>query len=260
MLQPLHFTVRGQGTPIVFIHGFCESLEIWEDFTLPFELNYQVIKVDLPGHGQSKGLGYETSVDKMAFQVKETLDSLNIQKALLVGHSLGGYVTVAFADMFPERLLGFCFFHSSAFEDTPEKKENRNKTMDYVEKHGVDAFSIPFVPGLFFHKRRDELKISIDYATQIARKMVKEDVVNTIRAMRDRKNRATILEEAKFPVAFIVGNEDSAVPLNKSLEQCTLPFRSHALFLRETSHMGMFERKQECQTFLKGFFDSVDVL
>lgn len=257
-MEALNYTVKGQGMPIVFIHGFCESLQIWESFSPTFESNFQVIYIDLPGHGKSKGLGYETSVDKMAFQVKETLNSLNIKKALLVGHSLGGYVTIAFADMFPEMLLGICFFHSSAFEDTPEKKENRNKTMDYVEKHGVDAFSIPFVPGLFFHKHREQLKEHIDFATQIARKMNKEDIINTIRAMRDRKDRAHVLEEIQVPVAFIVGKEDSAVPLNKSLEQCALAPKSQVLFLGETSHMGMFERKTDCQTFLKGFLDAID--
>lgn len=256
-MEALNYTVKGQGMSVVFIHGFCESVQIWDSFIPFFESSFQVICIDLPGHGKSKSLGYETSIDKMAFQVKETLDSLNIKKALLVGHSLGGYVTIAFAHMFPERLLGICFFHSSVFEDTPEKKENRNKTIEYVEKHGVDAFSIPFVPGLFFHKRREQLKEQIDFATQIARKMNKEDIIHTIKAMRDRKDRAHVLEEIKVSVAFIVGKDDAAVPLNKSLEQCALPPMSQVLFLGETSHMGMFERKTECQTFLKGFFDSI---
>src|SRR4051812_676996 len=171
MKDLLNYTQEGNGKSIVFIHGFCESIEIWDYFKPDFVNEYQVTCLDLPGHGKSKGLGYETSIDKMAFQVRETLESLNIEQPILIGHSLGGYVSLAYAEMYPDKLSGCCLFHSSAFADAPEKKENRNKTMDYVEKHGVEAFSDPFVPALFFHKRREALREKIDFAIQIARKM-----------------------------------------------------------------------------------------
>ncbi len=191
----------------------------------------------------------------MASLVHKTLDHLKIEKPVIIGHSLGGYVTVAFAEMFPSSLSGFCFFHSSAFEDTPESKEKRIKTAEYVKNHGVDSFSIPFVPGLFFQKRREELKASIDFATEIARKMTVDNIVNTIYAMRDRKERIEFLKETSLPVAFIIGKEDTAVTIDKSLAQCHLPNRSSVLFLGQTAHMGMFEREIETALFLKGFIN-----
>lgn len=249
----LNYTREGQGKTIVFLHGFCESIQIWDFFKPYFIGGYEVVCLDLPGHGKSEGLGYETTIEKIAFQVNETLDSLQIAKPIIIGHSLGGYVGLAYAEMYPEKLAGLCLFHSSAFADAPEKKENRNKTIDYVEKHGVEAFSNPFVPNLFFHKRREILKEKIEYATQIARKMTVENIANATRAMRDRKETLEVLKESKVPIAFIVGKEDSAVTLNKSLEQCQLPSISHTLFLGETGHMGMFERPEECKSFLSGF-------
>ncbi len=250
----LHSIQEGKGKPVVFLHGFCESLHIWDFFCPAFIPHYSVIRVDLPGHGETEGLGYETSMEKMAFYLKETLDTLHIEKPVLIGHSLGGYVALAYAEMFGTDISGLCLFHSSAFEDSPEKKENRNKTIEFVEKHGVEAFTTPFVPGLFSHKRRDLFKDKIQFAIEIAQKMKKEDIVSSIAAMRDRKERLHVVEEIQVPVAFIVGKDDTAVPLDKSLEQCKLPQQSHVLFLGETAHMGMFEREKECQRFLLGFF------
>jgi pimeloyl-ACP methyl ester carboxylesterase len=249
----LHYTVQGKGKPVVFIHGFCETSEIWARFTPFFTPHFQVICVDLPGFGKSEGLGYETSMERMAFLLKETLDTANIEKPVLIGHSLGGYVALAYAEMFPESLAGFCLFHSTAFEDAPEKKENRNKTIEYVEKYGVDAFCNPFVPGLFFHKRRESLKPEIEETLVIARQTSLDSIVNTTKAMRDRKERIEVLENSTVPVAFIVGKDDTAVTFDKSLAQCHLPKQSQTLFLSETGHMGMFERPEECAKFLKGF-------
>ena len=251
----LHHTSTGKGKTIVFIHGFCESTEIWTSYAKHFEDSYNVVCIDLPGHGKSAGLGDKTTIDLMADLVHKTLTHLELDKPVIIGHSLGGYVTVAFAEKFPEALAGFCFFHSSAFEDTPETKEKRIKTAEYVKNHGVDSFSIPFVPGLFFQKRREELKTSIDFATEIARKMTTENIVNTIYAMRDRKERIEFLKETALPVAFIVGKEDTAVTIDKSLAQCHLPKQSSVLFLGQTAHMGMFEREKETVLFLKGFIN-----
>ncbi len=253
----LNFTSSGKGKTIVFLHGFCESSEIWEPFVQPFTKDYHIVCIDLSGHGKSIGLGTSTTIEGMAELVNKTIVSVTSDKFILVGHSLGGYVTIAYAEKFPETLAGFCFFHSSAYSDAPDKKENRNKTAEYVKKHGVEAFSNPFVPGLFFGRRKEELNESISFATKIALKMKAENIVNTILAMRDRKERINVLEETILPVAFIVGKDDTAVPFEKSLAQCHLPKQSSVLFLAQTGHMGMFERKIECTLFLKGFFDQV---
>ncbi|MBC7387742.1 MAG: alpha/beta hydrolase [Opitutaceae bacterium] len=253
----LNFTSKGKGKIVVFLHGFCESVEIWDHFVNSFTEEFQVVCIDLPGHGKSEALGENTYIENIADLVNETMLSITPDKFILVGHSLGGYVTLAYAEKYFQNLAGFCLFHSSAYEDAPDKKENRNKTAEYVKKHGVEAFSNPFVPALFYRGRKEELKDSIIYATKIALKMKSENIVNTIYAMRDRKDRITVLQETNLPVAFIVGKEDTGVPLEKSLAQCYLPQQSSVLFLAETGHMGMFERQIECSLFLKGFFGQV---
>jgi len=257
MSKLLAYSIEGIGNPIVFIHGFCETQEIWTDFRQSFNANFQTICVDLPGFGLSAPLEKECAIPEMAKCLKSTLDHLQLEKIVLVGHSLGGYVALSFTELFPENVAGICLFHSTAFEDTPEKKENRNKTIEYVKKHGVEAFCNPFVPGLFFHKRRTLLQNDIEKVLEIAKKTPLSVAVDTTLAMRDRKDQTTLLQNLKIPVGFIVGKEDSAVPLEKSLAQCHLAAESHVLFLAETGHMGMFEREKECALYLKRFCESI---
>lgn len=257
MTDTLAYVREGAGFPIVFVHGFCETKAIWQDFKHHFTPNFDVIRVDLPGFGESPSLGNGTSIENMAILLANTLNELQVQRPLLVGHSLGGYVILALAEQTPDLFSGLCIFHSTAFADPQEKKENRNKTIDYVEKHGVDAFCNPFVPGLFFHKRRAELKGKIDYVLQIARQTTLESIVRTTKAMRDRKDRTHVLESLQTPIAFIAGKEDTAVPVGKILEQCAVPKHSQVLFLSETGHMGMYERESESAKFLIGFAESL---
>lgn len=257
MASVLTYSSEGQGKPLVFIHGFCENKEIWHYFKNYFTRGYQVICIDLPGFGGSNGLGDGTTIENFAIKLHDTLHSIGIHQPILIGHSLGGYVALAYAELFPKEMAGMCLFHSTSYEDVPEKKENRNKTIDYVEKHGVDAFCNPFVPGLFFHKRREELKDQIQYVLQIARQTSLESIVLTTKAMRDRKDRAEVLVDCKVPVAFIIGKEDTAVTFEKSLSQCHLVAKSQALFLGDTGHMGMFEREKECADFLLGFIQGI---
>jgi pimeloyl-ACP methyl ester carboxylesterase len=257
MSHLLAYSIEGIGNPIVFIHGFCETKEIWTYFKKYFHPNFQTVCVDLPGFGDSPILEKECSIPAMARCLKKTIDNLHLEKIVLVGHSLGGYVALSYAELFPEKVAGICLFHSTAFEDTPEKKENRNKTIEYVKKHGVEAFCNPFVPGLFFHKRRALLKNDIEKVLQIAKKTQLSVVVDTTLAMRDRKDQTTLLQNMKIPVGFIVGKEDTAVPLERSLAQCHLADESHVLFLAETGHMGMFEREKECALFLRGICEGI---
>jgi len=257
MPKPVSYSIEGQGKTILFIHGFCETKEIWHYFKNYFTNSYQVLCIDLPGFGGSIGLEKNTSIEAMSGALHDTLQHLNIEKPVLVGHSLGGYVALAYAEQYPNDLAGICLFHSTAFEDASEKKENRNKTIEYVKNHGVDAFCNPFVPGLFFHKRRAELKSQIDFVLQMARKTSLSSILETTAAMRDRKERIGVLKNIKIPVSFIIGKEDTAVTFDKSIAQCHLAKNSQALFLAETGHMGMLEREQECADFLSGFLKDI---
>ena len=123
----LRFSDLGKGDPVVLIHGYLESLEIWNGFAEKLAKKYRVVSVDLPGHSESGIYSSMNTMAVMADSVKAVLDHLSIGRAAIIGHSMGGYATLALADIFPEMIVGFCLFHSHALPDTEEKKLNRDR-------------------------------------------------------------------------------------------------------------------------------------
>ncbi|WP_066839204.1 alpha/beta fold hydrolase [Rufibacter ruber] len=237
----LHYTVSGAGPALVFLHGFCESQEVWTDFVTPLANQFRIITLDLPGHGRSP-IPDDFTMEAQARQVHQTLQALHVEKCLLVGHSMGGYVSLAFAEKYPELLRGLCLFHSSALPDTPEKRENRDKTADFVRKHGVDKFMDSFVAPLFAAGNREANQAAIEKMQAIGKATPPESIVGCLQAMRDRADRTEVLKNAAYPVLFLAGKEDLAVPLEATLQQCHLPENCMTYFLGQVGHMGMFER------------------
>jgi pimeloyl-ACP methyl ester carboxylesterase len=119
----IHYSVTGNGFPVVLLHGYLESSEVWDGFVKRLSSRFKVISIDLPGHGLSSVYGEIHTMEFLATAVKELTDSLNLKKIFLTGHSLGGYVTLAFLEFFPEYLSGYCLFHSQPFADSEEAIE-----------------------------------------------------------------------------------------------------------------------------------------
>ncbi|SIQ59135.1 alpha/beta fold hydrolase [Pontibacter lucknowensis] len=257
MTKHATYTDQGSGDPIVFLHGFCESTAVWADFANPLQQKFRTVALDLPGFGDNTQGIADYSMESMADYVKQQLEQLNVKKCILVGHSMGGYVGMAFAERYSHMLSGLCLFHSSALPDTNEKKENRNKTIEFVEKHGVEKFMQSFIEPLFYSENRDRLRKEIALMKEIGTSTPQESVTKGLAAMRDRQDRTDVLAAAKFPVLFIFGKEDGAVPLDKALEQCHLPDNSMVYFLGKTGHMGMFERTYETRKALEKFAETI---
>lgn len=247
------FDSGGNNKPLVFLHGFCENKEIWHAFTKPLEQEYRVVLLDLPGHGSNTAPHEKYSMNNNADFVRDALQSLHINQCVLIGHSMGGYTAMAMAEKYPELLLGVVMFHSSALPDTEEKKENRNKTIDFIRRNGVEKFMDTFVAPLFYEGNRQSQQAAIQQLTQTGKQIALEAIIGTLEAMRDRPDRTSVLAAVDFPFLFIAGKQDAAVTLEQTLQQCHLPKISSTLFLDRTGHMGMFERPQETLAALRGF-------
>jgi pimeloyl-ACP methyl ester carboxylesterase len=189
----------------------------------------------------------------MADKINELLIHLGIEQCVIIGHSLGGYVSLAFAEKYEHKLKGLGLFHSTAFPDSAEKRKTRNKTIEFLEKHGVEAFASSFVPPLFYPPNRELLKAAIQRQIEIVCSTAKESIIAAVKAMRDRKSRIDVLKKIKAPVLFIIGEEDTSVPLDASLEQAALPAKSVKHILSGAAHMGMFERKDETLKIVEDF-------
>lgn len=251
-MNPIQYKIRGRGPAVVFLHGFCESSAMWHDFLMPFEENHTLITVDLPGFGNSQELELH-GMEDMAQSISKALVQEKIEKFTLVGHSLGGYVALSMAEQFPASLSGLVLFHSTALEDSEEKKAARDRSLDFIQQYDTEAFIRPFVPPLFYSKNRERCKSAIDLLIDQGLGISKSAISKTLLGMKNRKNRCHVLKAARYPVLSIVGKQDAAVPLDNSLQFCHLAPQSHALFLEDVAHMGMFESKEITQQALQSF-------
>lgn len=252
-MSSLFFHEEGSGPPLVFLHGFCETHEIWQDFVKPLSTHFRVIIPDLPGFGKSEILPDAFTIDQVGNAVATWLTKNRVSKSVLIGHSLGGYVTLSIAEHHPQLLEGFGLFHSTAFEDSQEKKENRNKVIEFVSKHGVQPFIDTFVPGLFF----DKLSPAIPDVHKIASQTKSEALIGYSKAMRDRPDRSFVLSKNKTPKLLIAGSEDTLVPVTISRQMAKMSQNCSFFELRDTAHMGFFEAKIECQLITKRFADQI---
>jgi pimeloyl-ACP methyl ester carboxylesterase len=249
----IHYKVSGKGKPVVFLHGFGEDGNIWNELIKDFENDYHLIVPDIPGSGLSEILdGENISIDDYADAVKAILDTAKIKKCSIIGHSMGGYITLAFAEKYPELLDRFGLFHSSAFADDDSKKQTRLKAIDFIKANGAYAFLKASIPNLFADKKYNK---EIEEIIEKGRKFTPEALIQYYEAMINRPDRTAVLKKFDKPILFIIGEKDNAIPLQSSLQQCYLPSISHVNIL-EAGHMGMIEQAETCKIILRSFINT----
>lgn len=252
----LNYTDTGHGKVIIFIHGFCESLNIWQQFEEEFSKFCRVICIDLPGYGGSRLEEEIISIDWFADQVVALTKELSIDKFCVVGHSLGGYVSLAIAEKYPQKLENLVLFHSTAYADTPVKKENRDKAADFILRNGLAKYMDSFVEPLFASANREKCKTDIQKLMADGKRSDQEAVIQTIQAMKERPDRTHVLAGFLKPILMIIGEDDIAVPLADSQKQVELNATIQSIILQNCGHMGMYEKPTTCITRLKEFYFS----
>lgn len=250
--KKIAYSVFGNGFPIVFVHGFCEDRSMWKKFIKPFTEKHSVITIDIGGFGETE-LPNEPTIHAMAQQVNAVLAAEQIERCILVGHSMGGYVSLAFAQQYGDKLQGLCMFHTHPFGDTAEKKINRDKGIEFVKTHGSEKYVRSMLPMLFAPFFRVEFKMVVQELIFAAQKFNADTIINGLQAMKNRKNNADVLEKIDCPVQFIIGKKDVSVSWQQSLRQAALPRVADIRIFENVGHMGMFEAKEETQQALLEF-------
>jgi pimeloyl-ACP methyl ester carboxylesterase len=249
----LAFDAYYSGAPVVFLHGFCESKTIWADFIPLLSPSCRYLALDMPGFGESHNHSQFHSIEAMAEAVYAFWKEQQLEKALWVCHSLGGYVALALAEAHPEAMAGLCLFHSTAYPDSEERKNSRNKTANFIRSKGLNAFLENFVPSLFYKGRREVLAVEQRQVLEITSQTPQETAAVASLAMRDRPNRTHVLSQAAYPIMFIMGKEDELAVLENNKPQFFLPQKATIHLLAETGHMGMYERPKETALMVNGF-------
>ncbi len=250
--KKIHFSDSGKGKTIVFLHGFTESSEIWKPFAELMKKRFRVVTIDLPGHGKSDCVAGVHTMDLMAEAVHTVLGKIRVKPFLLVGHSMGGFVSLAFAKKYPELVRGLCLFHSHAFADTPEAARNRDRTIELVRQNKFE-FVAQFIPSLFAPQFHDPLRKQISKMVKRASGMAPEGIIAALEGMKIREDMTEFLKQLQIPALFIIGGKDPRAPIERMWEHITLPVHAEVLFLNQIAHMGYLEAPAETLDILWAF-------
>jgi pimeloyl-ACP methyl ester carboxylesterase len=249
--KELHYQVIGQGAPVMLVHGFGEDGRIWEYVSGHLEPHYALILPDLPGSGQSECLeanepsddaSSSPSLEDLASALKSILDAEGHSSCTMIGHSMGGYITLSFERLFPGFLNGLGLFHSTADPDTDEKKETRRKGIRFIREHGTALFLRQSIPNLFAEGFRREHPEEVELLISRGNGFSGQALIQYYRAMIQRADHKGVLEGYPKPVLYIIGEEDKTVHLQDVLFQSHLPAISHVYIWEGVAHMGMRER------------------
>ena len=254
----IHYKIYGKGFPVLLIHGFAEDSNIWNNQVQSLKDRYQLIVPDLPGSGISALISKEhIGIEEYAEAIRQILLQEKIEKLIMIGHSMGGYITLAFAEKYPELLSAFGLFHSSAYADDDAKIETRKKAIGFIRKNGAEAFLKTSIPGLFYEQQENSLEVQQHLKqledARLAHPFSAEALIQYYEAMIARPNRTILLRETPLPVMFILGEHDKAVPFKHGLEQTHLPQHTYINILRNSAHMGMLEETAKSNEILGNF-------
>ena len=232
---------------VVLLHGFGEDSSVWSGFVPFLQKDFYILTPDYARLSNLK------TIEEYADFVHEEITEKGIEKCVMIGHSMGGYIALAFAEKYPEMLTGLGLFHSTSFADSEEKKAARSKNIEFIDKYGAEAFIKTSTPNLYaeiFQKLHPEvIEKHIEYASTLP----KEALMAGMKAMRDRPDRRQVLKSLRCSVMFIIGEMDKSVSPQDAKSQIMMPKYFSSSILNDVAHMGMLEEPEDCLKFVIKF-------
>ena len=255
----VRFTDKGSGGAVVLLHGYLESYEVWESFMGHLSKEFRVIGIDLPGQGFSDVFSDEHSMEFMADAVKLLLDHLGIRKAFMVGHSLGGYVTLAFLELYPGMLSGYCLFHSHPFTDSPEALLKRDREISLAQTGRKDEIYPEDITRMFAAINLLKFKAELQRSMDIASVIPAEGIIAVLRGMKARPSRSSLMEEGRVPCLWILGALDNYINCEEVRKKVRLPENAGIVILKNSGHMGFVEEEEESLSAVRNFLRHLEV-
>lgn len=246
----INYHVLGKGNTILLLHGFLESLSIWNNLIVQLSNRYRVIAVDLLGHGKSECYGYVHTMEDQADMLFALLQHLRLRKVSLIGHSMGGYIALAFAELYPDHVRSLILLNSTAQPDSPERKLNRDRAIEVVKKNST-AFIKMATHNLFDAEAHIKFATQIEAFTNEALKTPIQGIVAALEGMKIRIDREALLHFSPYPKLMIASEQDTILPLADSIAQ-----GQNADVIFETvpgGHISTIEQKEEIARIIVAF-------
>jgi len=240
----IHFSDMGKGKSVALIHGYLETLEIWSSFAGKLSEKFRVISVDLPGHGGSDVFEEIHTMEFMATALKDLFESLDIKKLFLIGHSMGGYVTLAFADLFPEMLTGYSLFHSHPFADSEEVIQKRKFEIRLLRAGKKDIFFPDSIRKMYATSNLDNFRDAVDRSKMISSSIPTGGLISVLNGMMERPSRLNVMENGRLPLLWILGAMDNYINCEQVQTKVKLPGNAEVFILKNSGHMGFIEEEE----------------
>lgn len=285
--KKVYYSVIGKGAPVVLVHGFGEDGSIWNKVIENLRDQFQFVVPDLPGSGQSENIN-DMSIEGMAEIIYEVIllevhsfaeSDLHIDSAvdiagaypiddrvyiknsfqegvIVIGHSMGGYITLAFAEKYGHKIKGFGLFQSTAYADSDEKRVTRNKGIEFIKQHGAAEFLRAIIPNLYYSKTKENNNYLIEEHLKNVSYFTESSLIAYYQSMINRPDRTNVLKNSKVPVLFMAGKHDTTVPLNDVIEQTHMADLTYIHILESSAHIGMVEQPELSSKILKEYLEN----
>lgn len=247
----VHYFEIGKGAAVVLLHGFLENQSMWNDFIPELSKRNRVITIDLLGHGATECMGYVHTMEDQADMIQAVLAELKIKKAVFVGHSMGGYIALAFAELFPEYMKGLVLMNSTSRADSEERKTNRDRAIKAVKKDHTSFIRLS-IANLFSEENRTLLVDEVEKVKLEALKTPAQGIIAALEGMKMRKDREVLLHVTAFPKMLILGKKDGVLNYDENTNQ--IENTDVQLLSFPDGHMSQIENKVET---LKAIIDFI---
>lgn len=248
----MHYKKLGAGPAVVLLHGFPENSDLWRNIWDDLSGSFTLIIPDLPGSGES-ALEKETTIPMMAEAVKEILDAEAISSAVIAGHSMGGYVALAFANLYPGMVQGLALVHSTPAADDEEKKKTRLRSAELIRNGGKEQFVKQMVPNLFSDAFKQSAPQAVKEQIDEALETDSDSLANFCDAMRLRSDSREMVRTARFPMQWVIGMGDNVMDYRKLLTESHQSAINFVSFYHDCGHMSMIEAPGKLAADLKSF-------
>ncbi|KTD19349.1 lipolytic protein [Legionella lansingensis] len=238
----ISYSDSGHGQPLILIHAFPTDKQLWQ-LQQPLSEKFRVITLDLWGFGESaRADGQAIAMADYADEVNQLMDQLNLDKAIIVGESMGGYITLAFLAKYPHKVKGLVLSNTQAIADSEETKAKRETIAVDVLEHGTMNFIKGFMPKALSSNAQEHLK---EFLYSILARQEPTGLASALRGMALRPDTLPLLAKCKLPILIITGSEDSLISPQQSETMHLLATNSKLIVLADAGHLSNLEQPQQ---------------
>jgi pimeloyl-ACP methyl ester carboxylesterase len=252
------YFVKGSGKPLILLHGYLETGEVWQPLSDALSEEFRTITVDLPGHGESGVKGEVHTMEFLAGAVRAVMSDAGEKRVMMIGHSLGGYVTLAFAELFPELLAGYVLFASHPHADSPEAVAKRNREIAVVKAGKKNIMYPANISMMFAEKNLGKLSAELRRSKKIASRIPGAGIIAMLNGMITRPSRQSVVESGRVPLLWILGRDDLYFSPEKAIRDTRLPHNAEVVILENSGHLGFVEETGRSAELITGFARRLD--